>query len=385
MLRKLAFSTAGVLLIATGAALAYAPYLPRLMVEGYPPLMWPASGSHALIAGKANPMPLQRRPTADASLSASLAKAFAEAEGKALLVSPAGTLEVEHYADGVGPDSKFNSFSMAKSLVGALIFKALAEGKLSGLDQTVGEILPDFGDEKIRAVTLKRLLTMRSGVLFERETSIGEHKTKDLEAALFNPFGPMAQLHAGGLAHIQRQLTADAGPGSQFRYQNVNTAILGAVLAKLYGQPLSALLARKLWRPAGANDAYWRQHGDGGSVSAYCCIFATPRDWLRIGHYLSRNGTVAEPFLPPELWRQLFGLEHQPAELRAGVYGYHLRHDVLDRPGKRLQGKFAYMLGQGGQVLYMMPQEDLVVLRFGEKMQLLHSTLYDVADTLATR
>jgi hypothetical protein len=43
------------------------------------------------------------------------------------------------------------------------------------------------------------------------------------------------------------------------------------------------------------------------------------------------------------------------------------------------------MLGQGGQILYMLPEQDLVILRFGEKMQLLHSTLYDIADTLATR
>jgi hypothetical protein len=41
-----------------------------------------------------------------------------------------------------------------------------------------------------------------------------------------------------------------------------------------------------------------------------------------------------------------------------------------------LQGRFTYLLGQGGQTLYLMPQHGLVVYRAGENIQLLHSTLY---------
>ncbi|MGI9407442.1 MAG: hypothetical protein ACR2O4_13810, partial [Hyphomicrobiaceae bacterium] len=58
--------------------------------------------------------------------------------------------------------------------------------------------------------------------------------------------------------------------------------------------------------------------------------------------------------------------------------GLHIRHDILDRPGEPIQGRFAYMMGQGGQVVYLMPSHDLVVVRFGGRHQKLHSTLYEV-------
>lgn len=57
-------------------------------------------------------------------------------------------------------------------------------------------------------------------------------------------------------------------------------------------------------------------------------------------------------------------------------YGNHTLQNVLDRPGEDLQGPFTYFVGQNGQVLYIMPNEDLVVFRAGEQYQLLHSTLY---------
>lgn len=62
--------------------------------------------------------------------------------------------------------------------------------------------------------------------------------------------------------------------------------------------------------------------------------------------------------------------------VRDGTYGPHVYHNVLDRAGERLQGRFTYMMGNGGQVVYLMPDADLVVVRFGGRVQLLHSTLY---------
>ena len=60
-------------------------------------------------------------------------------------------------------------------------------------------------------------------------------------------------------------------------------------------------------------------------------------------------------------------------------------HNVLDRPGEALQGRFTYMFGSGGQIVYMMPQRKLVVVRFGRQMQLLHSTLYAAWRSLPPR
>ena len=60
----------------------------------------------------------------------------------------------------------------------------------------------------------------------------------------------------------------------------------------------------------------------------------------------------------------------------------HVFQNILDRDGEKLQGPFAYMMGRGGQTVYMMPQHDLVVVRFGDGLPLLHSTLYAASDSL---
>lgn len=368
--------------IAVGGVLAYAPYLPQLVAEGVPPLVGPGAGHFAELGGAATPRDL--RPTAEARslpLAPELAAAFEEKQGKALLVFRDGELALEHYAEGLGPETRFNSFSMAKSLVGALIYKALADGRLTSLDQTLGELLPH--DAGLKAVTIRQLLEMRSGIAFDAEGGklggIPSASKEDDTAP--NPFGPLARLHFQGIAAIERGLSVAPGETHPFSYQNVNTALLGEVLETVYGQPLATLLNEKLWRPAGAADGLWRSAATGGTVSAYCCIYATARDWIRVGLFLSENGN-STPFLPTPLWREFLGLDVAIADRNKTHYGTHIWQDVLDRPGQALQGPFTYLMGQGGQTLYLMPDKGVVVYRAGEGIQLLHSTLYGAWNSL---
>lgn len=382
-MRKLLIALLLVLAGAVTATLAYAPYLPQLVAEGVPPLTWPAPGHFARINGAATPRDLQVAEAATTRpLQPELQAAFTEKRGKALLVARAGRLELEHYAPDITAETRFNSFSMAKSLVGALTYKALADGKLDSLDQTLGELLPD--DRGLTGVTLRSLLLMRSGIAFDRGEgkagAVSGDKSVDTSA---NPFGPLARLHFLGLGAIEGGLVSNAGTATEFNYQNVNTALLGEVLETVYQQKLEDLLSEKLWRPAAAADASWRQPATGMPVSAYCCIYATARDWIRIGQYLIENGTPDTPFLPTPLWREFLGLDVPTADRLDDNYGQHVRQNVLDRAGQALQGPFSYFMGQGGQVLYLLPDQQLVVYRAGEEVQLLHSTLYGAWNSIS--
>ena len=141
---------------------------------------------------------------------------------------------------------------------------------------------------------------------------------------------------------------------------------------------MEKILNDLIWEPAGAGLAYWRRAPGTGRVSAYCCLYATARDWIRVGRYLMENGTPDAPFLPDALWRDWL-IPDLPENVRAkGAYGWHLRHDVLSRPGEAVQGPFAYFMGHNGQVLYLLPEQNMVIVRFGARPQLLHSTVYDI-------
>ena len=171
-------------------------------------------------------------------------------------------------------------------------------------------------------------------------------------------------------------LRIDQAQIGQYKYQNINTALLGHLLATVYRRPLEAVLSEKIWRPAKASTAYWRRYDSDKPVSPYCCIYATARDWLRIGHFLARNGADDDPFLPPKLWRAFMGADLNIEQLNANHYENHIYHNVLDRAGEPLQGRFTFMFGNGGQVIYLLPEKDLIVVRLGERISLLHSTLY---------
>ena len=261
-----------------------------------------------------------------------------------------------------------------------MVLKGVAEGRIRGLNAPIGDYLPDVGDATLRTVPIGAFLHMRSGMRFEFDPlkTVSGTRTKNMETARLNPFGPLARLHVSGVDAVAARLRVDPKAVGRFSYQNANTALLGAVLERVYRKPLHELLSEKIWRPAGARTVLWRRHGVGGPVSPYCCLYARPRDWLQVAVYLAQNGQPDAPFLPPALWRAFYGQHLRPVDLRDGHYGHHVRHDILDRVGEPLQGRFTYFSGADGQVVYTLPDEKLVVVRFGAGRQLLHSTLYAV-------
>lgn len=350
-------------------------HLPRLVADGYPATEWPAHGTFVTVPG-AETIWLESTPSI--AMNPELETLFRDSGGKSLLVFHAGKLKLEHYTSGVDANTQFNSFSMVKSLVGVLLLKAVEDGKIDGLHVPLGAFLPEIKDSSLRDLPLKNVLDMRSGIAFEvsEMKALSGPDEKDLERTMLNPLGPMARLHIDGPEPLLEKLTSDTCAQTTFNYQNINTALLGLVIARAYEQPLHVILGEKIWQPSGAQSAMWRQYPDTSLVSAYCCLYATPRDWILVGRFLMSNGTDDDPLLSTGAWNDFMGMNIQTTQLAKGDYSFQTRHDILDRAGEPLQGRFTYFVGQGGQMLYMMPDEDLIVVRFGDKHQKLHSTLY---------
>ncbi|MES0807891.1 serine hydrolase [Roseibium sp. SCPC15] len=362
-------------LIGLGFAVAFGTGTLRLVTAGYPPALWPASAPFETVPG--TPQPIPRRPM-PIELDDRGMELFEASGGRALLVMHDDQLALETYQERIGPGTRMNSYSLVKSLVGALILRAHAEGKIGSLEDPVGMYLHGIGSDAFQMRPLRSFLTMRSGLELEADGSDKQGRLRQV-----NPLGNLARLHAHGLSGIEERLAVAKGNEDRFSYQNVNTAVLRQVLFNVYRQPVHNLLAEKIWQPAGAGDAFWLRHPESGDVTAYCCLYATARDWARVGSYLMKNGTPRKSFLPEGLWSDYFDRGLSGKELAGDVYGLHVRHNVLDRQGEDLQGPFTYMMGQGGQIVYMMPEKNLVVVRFGKRHALLHSTLYSVWNSLS--
>ena len=355
------------ILLAAGLLQWRAPQIAVLLAEGFPGAVWPAPGEFAPVAGASV---VSDPPPAPAPPAAAFAR-LAQSGGRALLFAKGGVLQAEVYGDGIGRETLLNSYSMVKSLVGALVLRAVADGRIAGLDTDLRDIL---GPDAPR-ITIAAALTMTSGLIMAQEPPKGPQSLDDEGG--YSAWGPLARLHAYGIRTVLLDLRVDPALAGAFHYQSANTALLGLVLETVYGRPLPEILSDQIWRPAGAATAQWRLTPAGQGVSAYCCLYARPVDWLKVGEFLLRNGG-AEPFLQPDLWQDFILPDLTPAARQQGVYGWHIRHDVLDRDGAGIAGPFAYMTGLDGQMVYLIPGADTVVVRFGERVQLLHSTIYDL-------
>jgi CubicO group peptidase (beta-lactamase class C family) len=114
----------------------------------------------------------------------------------------------------------------------------------------------------------------------------------------------------------------------------------------------------------------------GGMPAVYCCYRATPRDWLRYGAALAMDGRVGDRQVWPAGWVK----EMTTGSARYANYGYQIwtgNPPTANRPydegiergaphGAPIAAADVFFLEGGGyRTMYVMPDEELVILRLG--------------------
>jgi CubicO group peptidase (beta-lactamase class C family) len=302
--------------------------------------------------------PLAEAPAGDATVSpAALAKAQAYSDsfgGHALLVWQGGKIRYEHYGEGVGADTRFETFSMHKSILGLVYGAALRDGVIGSLDETAGEHLPEWRDDPRGKITLRQLLTMESGL------SLG-HADNKAEVALAQPL--------------------DAPPGSRFEYNNANSEIAGVILDRALRKAgrgdYAAYLSHVLLQPLGAGDAHlWLDH-EGGEPRFYAFCQMRARDWLRVGVLIDRRGRFDGAQVLPAAWIQAmttpsalnpnYGLQMWIGSPWSRWRAYGPRTPMkISHDAPYLASDLVFFDGFGGERVYMVPSLDLVIVRIGE-------------------
>jgi len=250
----------------------------------------------------------------------------------------------ESYYDGYGKDSKSNSFSMAKSVTSAAMFKAIEEGKIKGLDQKVSDYFPEFSKGMAANLTVGDLSSMATGLDWDEKYSSAFSITT---RAYFGEELEKTMLNVG--------VTKE--PGKEFEYVSGATELLAMVIVKATGRHLSDYVSEKFWQPMGAeNDALWQTDHKDGIEKAYCCFASNARDFSRFGklfmHHGKWNGTklldsldVAKMVTPRFAASPQYG------------YGWWLT--------TYLEKKMYYMRGHLGQFVIVIPEDKLIITRLG--------------------
>lgn len=271
-----------------------------------------------------------------------------------LLLIKNGEILIERYQYGRNAANHFDSNSMAKSIVSLAVGMALAEGKISSLDDAVSKYEPKLAGSLYGDTSIRNLLRMSSGVRFS--------ETYDRNDDLAR-FSDARYSHQSNIEALRAFKVREASPGTRFHYASSETVVLGALIRAVTGNTLSEYLSKRLWQPLGAeSDATWVRTFDGLESSAGG-FSATLRDYGRLGVLLANDGAVGDKQLVPKQYLlDATDPNRQPAAFAPGrapstAWGYGYQFWIF--PGE--QRRFA-LLGAYGQSIFVDPKLKLVMV-----------------------
>ncbi|WP_347302417.1 serine hydrolase [Croceibacterium sp. TMG7-5b_MA50] len=353
---------------------------PRAMPRRFPPiaaaLMLPAllatcSGNGPQPPSAETLAAIAADPGADrARLALAVEALFARediGETRALLLMHNGQVVAERYADGFGPASRFQGWSMSKSVTAMLIGLLVADGKLA-LDAPAPVTLWQRAGDPRGEITVRHLLQMRSGL---RHQEMADPVYESAEVRMM--FGDGRD----DTARFAIAQPLEHPPGTNFAYSTPTSTILSAIAADVLAPDgtsaerqaaVAGYLQARLARPLGLTSLgaeYDRQ----GTMVGGAMVWANARDWAKLGEMLRRNGeTVDGTAVLPTGWVSLMR-EPSPA---AADYGGAI---WLNRPSggtrrilfpERGPADLFAMVGHLGQYVLVAPDQRLVLVRLGK-------------------
>jgi CubicO group peptidase (beta-lactamase class C family) len=290
-----------------------------------------------------------------------------------LIIARGGKVEHEQYWNGAGSDTVSETYSMAKSVVGLSIGAAIADGKISSVDDAAANYIAEWRGQRRETITIRQLLTMSSGVRHYRFNYAFQQSPWAEGLRTF--LGPDITRHVMN-AEIDRV------PGAEFNYNSANTQILLTVLERATGRRYADYVSEKLWKPLGAKDATLWLDRPNGTARGFSYFQARPRDWLRIGLLIEGQGKFGGREILPENWIAAMTTPSQ----RNPNYGFQmwLGNPPLNADGKPkprqynrntpfgakhsapyLADDVLFFDGGGGHRVYIVPSRDLVIVRTG--------------------
>jgi CubicO group peptidase (beta-lactamase class C family) len=271
---------------------------------------------------------------------------------RAIVVMQHGRVVAERYADGTGPDTPLPGWSMAKSVLNALVGVAVRDGLLS-LDTPVQPLSWEIGDPR-RRITVRDLLHMSSGLAFDDDQAA---TSSDVLRMLFT---------ADDMASFAASRPQATEPGTSWRYSSGGSLILSRVLRDALGDSAYRVFPRTaLLEPLGMHRAVAEADASGTFVlSSY--QYATAREWARFGQLYLQDGVWDGRRILPDGW---VAWTRSPAPASPdGSYGAHFwlaTPDEYRGPPASLPGGIFHAVGHEGQFVTIVPSEQAVIVRLG--------------------
>lgn len=340
--------------------------LPALLLAGCgeaAPPPEPPLAPEALAAVSENPG-TQREKLARAIDNLFVAKGIGET--RAVVVMHGGEIVAERYGEGYGAQTPFVGWSMSKTVTALLIGALVSEGRLE-LDSSPPIPAWQRAGDPRGAITLRHLLQMRSGLRHE-EMADPVYSSSEVRMMFLDGRDDMAAwAEAQPLEHEA---------GAVHQYSTATSTILADIAARVLApegsvedrqRAMAAFLASRLAGPLRA-PSFMAEFDAAGTMMGGSMIWATARDWGKLGELLRHKGSVGGTQLVPRSWIE-FMTSPSP---RAADYGAHIwlnrdsgEERVVLYPEQGPGSAFG-LVGHLGQYVIVSPAQKLTIVRLGK-------------------
>ncbi|MBA4164944.1 MAG: serine hydrolase [Erythrobacter sp.] len=291
-------------------------------------------------------------------------------ETRALVVMQDGRIAAERYGVGYGPDTRFVSWSMAKTITGVMIGMMVADGLLHLDEPAPVDMWQRPGDPRAE-ITLRHLLQMRSGL---RHTEAGDPPYESSEVRMLFLDG------RDDMARWAKEQPLEAEPGAMFEYSSSTSVILADIAANALTasrnpetrrRAVAEYLEARLFGPLGMTSMV-PEFDASGTLIGGSLVHGSARDWARLGEFLRRKGRAPTGSqLVPQRWIEQM-LTPSP---RSPQYGFQiwLNREYREKgspeehplfPDRAPSSLFS-LIGHMGQYVIVSPSQRLTLVRLG--------------------
>lgn len=227
--------------------------------------------------------------------------------------------------------------SVTKTITSLAIMALLADGRISSIDAPMSTWFPDWKSGPKRGVTLRHVLTHRSGLNCERGIAEGDGKLAyQYDTIAFSAAQPLLD-----------------EPGKRYCYNNAAIQLLARVIQSASGESADDYLDHRILGPMGVTHLRWVFDGS-GSPLLYGGLSLTARDLAKIGQLMLQEGRwEGRQLLPPGIIRRFTTASEYP--------NLGLIWDLISGPDDAPLG-YSHD-GSGGQYLVIYPRLGVVGVR----------------------
>jgi len=344
-----------------GCTLAIGKTEAELRAEAGAPVSPPPSKSDALWPdGERVDLESTLQGVDAAKLEDRIEAAFAEPDPahprrtRALVVVHGGRIVAERYAPGFDAAMPLLGWSMAKMATNALAGILVKDGTVQLGDNA---LLPQWRADKDRRreITLDQLLRMTSGLSFNEDYA---DQSSDIIQMLFVQ---------GDKAGFAASKLLASSPGTRWHYSGGNSNIIALVLREHFAEEKDYLRLpqERLFEPLGMRSAVLEPDSAGTFVGS-SFMYASARDWARLGLLFLRDGIWHGRRLLPEGWAAYSLAPTQTApDAQYGAHVWLKLHDSPQLGEPPMPEDSYYMRGYDQQIVAVVPSRDLVIVRLG--------------------